>query len=304
MRVGLDIGGTKTAAVVVDSSGVVTQELVLPTGYGADAVVQTAVAAVTELGRLTGQAPSDFESIGIGIPGVVEADTGRVSHAVNLGLRGLELGARLEAALGTRVFVENDVNAAAVAAFHRVGTPSSQSMAYLNLGTGLAAGLILDGRLWRGSRGTAGEVGHIPIDPNGPLCTCGQRGCLETVASGSAVARLWPTDHPRPVQALFDAAAAGDPRAITIAGDLVENIAAAVRVLVLTIDVDIVVIGGGLSSLGDPLLQSVRAVFTRWSTTSPFIASLDLDERVRLLPERFDAAAVGAALIGIAGQLA
>ena len=87
-------------------------------------------------------------------------------------------------------------------AFHLLGRPDTHSMAYLNLGTGLAAGLVLNGALWRGSRGTAGEIGHIPVDPNGALCSCGQRGCLEMVASGSAVARQWPTDHPDPARAV------------------------------------------------------------------------------------------------------
>ncbi|MCB5283710.1 MULTISPECIES: ROK family protein [unclassified Arthrobacter] len=302
MRIGIDIGGTKTAAVVLDDSGEIAGHLLLPTGYGEAEVVATALAAVKELTRISGLAPAQFESIGVGIPGAVDAASGRVSHAVNLGLHGLELGGRLSSVLGTPVHVENDVNATALAAFHLVGTPSSQSMAYLNLGTGLAAGLILNGELWRGSRGTAGELGHIPVDPNGPLCTCGQHGCLEVMASGSAVARQWPTDHPRPVQALFEAAEEGNEMAISLKAKLAENIALAVRVLVLTVDVDTVVIGGGLSSMGTPLLRSVQAVFSRWADTSAFVAFLNLETRVRLLPDDFPAAAVGAALIGLAAQ--
>ncbi|MEO8828570.1 ROK family protein [Lapillicoccus sp.] len=302
MRVGIDIGGTKTAAVLLDNRGEIAGDLLLPTGYGEEKVMATALAAVTELARLSNLTPRQFESIGIGIPGVVDAASGRVSHAVNLGLHGLELGGRLSTALGVRVHVENDVNATALAAFHLVGTSSSQSMAYLNLGTGLAAGLILNGELWRGSHRTAGEIGHIPIDPNGPLCTCGQRGCLEMVASGSAVARLWPTDHPRPVQALFEAAKDGNEKAIALKAQLAENIASAVRVLVLTIDVDTVVIGGGLSSMGTTLLRSVQSVFAHWARTSAFLASLDFESRVRVLPQDFPAAAVGAALIGAAAR--
>lgn len=300
MRVGIDIGGTKTAAVVLDDQGTVTDNVLLPTGYGAEEVVATALAAVTELARLSNLAPAQFTSIGIGIPGIVDATSGKVSHAVNLGLHDLELGDRLSTALGLKVNVENDVNATAVAAFHLISTSSKQSMAYLNLGTGLAAGLILNGELWRGSRRTAGEIGHIPIDPNGPLCTCGQHGCLEMVASGSAVARLWPTDHPRPVQALFEAATEGDKGAVALKTQLAENIASAVRVLVLAIDIETVVIGGGLSSMGIRLLESVQSVFASWARDSAFLASLDFQSRVRLLPHDYPAAAVGAALIGTA----
>jgi len=297
VKIGLDIGGTKTAAVLLDDSGTVTHELVLPTGYGPDEVMATAQNAVEQLASLAGITPAALESIGVGIPGVVDPATGMVSHAVNLGLHGFDLGRDLANRTGTRVEVENDVNAAALGAFHEIADPTVASMAYLNLGTGLAAGLVLNGALWRGSRGTAGEIGHIPVDPTGPVCACGQRGCLELSASGSAVAREWPSDHPRPLEALFEAAASGNARAIEVQAHLVENIAAAVRVLVLTVDVDAVVIGGGMSALGDPLLAAVRSVLEEWAATSPFLNSLQLPSRVRLTPSLFPAAAVGAALV-------
>ncbi|MCU1438623.1 MAG: hypothetical protein JWP66_1710 [Naasia sp.] len=302
VRVGIDIGGTKTDAVAVDRQGAVLGELRLPTGFGADAVLQSTVDAVSLLATRIGVAPGEFASLGIGIPGSVDPQSGRVTHAVNLGLEGLELGALLSARLGLEVRVENDVNAAALGAYSllgaRDGGPGAHSMAYLNLGTGLAAGLVLGGRLWRGARGSAGEIGHIPIDPAGPQCPCGQRGCLETVASGSAVARQWPTDSPRPVQALFDAAETGDATAIVVRDRLLASIAAAVRLLVLTVDVDAVVIGGGISSLGETLVEAVRAELRAAAAASPFLASLDLPGRVRLVPEGFPAAAVGAALVG------
>jgi glucokinase len=299
LRVGIDIGGTKTDAVAVASSGEIVQRLRLPTGFGPDAVLETAVAAVTQLAALTQTEITGFTSIGIGIPGAVDNGTGRVTHAVNLGLEGLELGAELSRRLGRPVRIDNDVNAAALGAFHLLEKHEHLSMAYLNLGTGLAAGIIIDGRVWRGSRGTAGEIGHIPVDPNGPECPCGQRGCLEMVASGSAIARQWPTDDPKPARALFAAAAAGDARAIEVRQRFVENVAAAVRILVLTVDVDSVVIGGGLSSLGPVLLDDVRGVLASWEAASAFLASTGLSSRVAIVPVEFPAAAVGAALVGV-----
>jgi predicted NBD/HSP70 family sugar kinase len=305
--VGLDIGGTKTDAVVVDHTGRVVEQLRLPTGFGSAAVLETAVDAVARLAVLLDLETRDFESVGVGIPGAVDVRSGRVSHAVNLGVDELDLGGELRARLGVSVRVENDVNAAAVGAFHLLGqdgadyldSPEAHSMAYLNLGTGLAAGLVLGGRLWRGSRGTAGEIGHIPVDPTGPLCPCGQRGCLEMMASGSAVARQWPSSHASPVHALFEAADGGDPLALEVRARLLENVAAAVRVLVLTVDVTTVVIGGGLRSVGQPLLGGVRAILDSWALASPFLASLGLTERVQLVPAGFSAAAVGAALVGM-----
>lgn len=298
MRLGIDIGGTKTEAVAVDADGRIVHQVRLPTGFGRDAVVDTAVGAITALAELAARDVASFESIGIGVPGAVDAH-GRVVHAVNLGIDDLPLGTELEARLGRTVRVDNDVNAAAIGAFQMLGRDAEHSMAYLNLGTGLAAGLVLRGHLWRGARGAAGEIGHIPVDPAGPECPCGQRGCLEMVASGSAIARQWPTDDPTPASALFAAAAAGDPAAREVRARFVENVAAAVRVLVLTVDVDRVVIGGGLSSLGDALRDDVVGVLRAWEAASPFLASIELSARVDVVPAAFPAAAVGAALVGL-----
>jgi predicted NBD/HSP70 family sugar kinase len=303
MRLGLDIGGTKTDAVAIDERGDIVARLRIPTGFGADAVVETAVSALTQLAERTGSPLSAFSSIGIGIPGTVDTAEGVVSHAVNLGVDELGLARELRLRSSVDVQVENDVKAAALGAYQllfpsRENGDDRHSMAYLNLGTGLAAGLVLGGELWRGSRGTAGEIGHIPVDPAGALCPCGQRGCLETVASGSAIARQWPSDDALPVLSLLAAARDGDPRAMAISRSLVENVAAAVRILVLTVDVEVVVVGGGLSHLGDPLLEQIRGVLEGWAADSPFLASLGLPDRVRFVPDDFPVAAVGAALVG------
>lgn len=303
LRLGIDIGGTKTDAVAIDGDGRPVHRVRLTTGHGPDAVLDTAAAAAGRLERLAG---GPFASVGVGIPGMVSPQSGLVRHAVNLGFEELELGALLGDRLGTPVRVENDVKAATLGAYRLLGPGTSEetgSMAYLNLGTGVAAGFVVGGALWRGARGTAGEIGHIPVDPHGALCACGQRGCLETVASGSAVARLWPTDDPFPSHALFAAAAAGDREARLVARRVTEGVAAAVRLLVLTLDVDTVVIGGGLGQLGDELLRAVTGVLVEWGEASSFVAALRLPSRVRLLPDGMPAAAVGAALVG-GGMLA
>lgn len=296
MRVGLDIGGTKTDAVVLDSLGAVAHSLRVPTGWGDDAVLATATNAVLRLAGEAGIAAASFDSIGVGIPGAVDAEHGIVTHARNLGVSQLNLGGLLSRNLGAAVRVENDVNAAALGAFHQLALPATSSMAYLNLGTGLAAGLVLHGRLWRGSRGAAGEIGHILIDPAGPLDSDGQPGALEVMASGSGIASQWGGDGT--IAGLFAAADAGDPDAARIRSNLFEAIASSVRILVLTVDVDVVVIGGGISTLGDLLFDSVRGVISRWEATSPFITSLELGKRIRVLPPDIPTAATGAAWLG------
>ena len=298
VRVGVDIGGTKTEAVVVADDGSVTAQLRMPTGFGASEVVATAVTAVTGLADRCGLDPREFAAIGIGIPGTVDSAAGRVSHAINLGVESLDLGTALESALGVPVRVENDVNAAALGAFYALEQPADASMGYLNLGTGLAAGLVLRGELWRGARGAAGEIGHILVDPAGPLDLDGQHGGHEVMASGSGIARQWATGEDNAVTAMLDAADAGDERAIEIRRRLFDGVASAVRILVLTVDVDLVVIGGGIGGLGDRLMTGVNAVLGAWSAKSPFIQSLDLAARVRLLPPGTPVAALGAAHLG------
>jgi glucokinase len=298
MRVGVDVGGTKTDAVAIDDSGEILHRLRVSTGFGAGPVLETTAGVVSAIASALRVPVESFESVGVGVPGAVDSVSGRVSHAVNLGLDELELGSELARMLGVPVRVENDVNAAALGAFHLLSLPPAASMAYLNLGTGLAAGLVLDGRLWRGARGTAGEIGHIPVDPDGPLCQCGQRGCLEVVASGSAVSRQWPSEAASPVHALFESAVAGEPLAIEVRQRFLANVASAVRILVLSVDVETVVIGGGISSLGDPLLAGIRAALDEWSQVSAFIASLRLSQRVRLVPPGTLVSAVGAAFVG------
>jgi predicted NBD/HSP70 family sugar kinase len=297
MRAGLDIGGTKTDAVVVDAAGAIVARVRLATGWGADAVVRTVLEAVRLLGD---EVEEPIDSVGIGIPGQVEPGTARVVHAVNLGVEELDLAAAVEPALGVPVRVENDVNAAAFGAFalRSVGAHGPRSMAYLNLGTGIAAGIVADGELWRGARGTAGEVGHISIDPNGPLCRCGQHGCIEALAGGGAIAERWGRPGALPVRDVFDAADAGDPLARELRIGLARGVAAAVRVLVLTADVDVVVLGGGVTALGPRLMADVSDELAASAEASPFMRSLHLEGRVELLPSGSPAAALGAALIG------
>lgn len=296
MRLGIDIGGTNTDVVALDAAGAVAARHRVATGHGPAAVVATTVRAVEETLAAVGVPAEDLTSVGAGVPGVVRE--GRVRHAMNLGITDLDLAGELTARLGPRVAVENDVNAAALGVWHASGSPG-ESLAYLNLGTGLAAGLVLHGRLWRGARGAAGELGHILVDPAGPTGPDGQRGGLETLASGSGIASQWQRGVAHPVHDMLAAAGAGDPRALAVRQGLFDGVATAVRILVLTLDVDRVVIGGGISNLGSPLLDGVRAVFARWSAAdSPFVASLGLAERVEIARSDVPHAALGAALVG------
>jgi glucokinase len=298
MRIGLDIGGTKTLGVAVDADGRIAAQVRRPTGWGSEAVVATAVDVVGMLARECDLEFRALRSVGMGIPGQIEPGSGTVVHAVNLGVDRLDLAAALEPLLGMPVAVENDVKAAALGAYSLQG--ASGAMGYLNLGTGVAAGIVTGEGLWRGSRGAAGEVGHISVDPRGPLCRCGQRGCIEALAGGGAIAERWARPGALPVRDVFDAADGGDRAAEALRTGLAHGVAAAVRVLVLTADVDVVVLGGGLTALGERLVAPVRVELARSAEASAFMRSLRLDERLTLLPPGSPAAALGAALIGAA----
>jgi glucokinase len=298
VRVGLDVGGTKIDAVAVSPSGEIIGRLRRPTGWGDAAVVASIVLAVRMLAAENAIAMADIGSVGIGIPGLVDVASGRVLHAVNLGVESLDLAARAQAELGIPFRVENDVKAAALGAAVLRG--ATGSMAYLNLGTGVAAGIVIDGRIHRGSRGTAGEVGHISVDPRGRVCGCGQRGCIETLCGGGALAKAWGRPGALPVKDIIDAADAGDADALRLRADLHHGGAAAVRVLVLSADVDTVIIGGGLTALGPRLEDGIRSALQTDAEASPFMRSLHLDERIEMLPAGSPAAAFGAALVGAA----
>jgi glucokinase len=295
LSVGLDIGATKTLGLVVDAAGAILAEVREATEPGAEGVVRTAARVVEALRAATGEPLPG--TVGVGMPGLVDAEKGAVKHAVNLGVDGdwLPLGDLLGDRLGVPVAVENDVNAATLGA---VAMSGEDDLVYLSIGTGLAAGLVLEGRLRRGEHGAAGEIGHVPVDPAGALCQCGQRGCLETVASGSALAAAWPSGDVPPAQALFAAARSGEPAAVEARDRFAAGVASAVRVLSLAVDTRTVVLGGGVAQLGEQLRVAVAAALLDQAATSPFLASLDLAGRLRVVPANYPVAAVGAALLG------
>jgi glucokinase len=296
LRVGLDIGATKILGAVIDADGTVIAQTRQDTRPGPDGVLDAATAVLDLLATaLDGALPSH---IGIGIPGIVDRDRGTVAHAVNLGLGGewFPLAGRLADRTGATVVVENDLNAATWGAHVLSG---ADDLAYLALGTGLAAGFVLSGKLRRGVHGAAGEIGHVPVDPAGPLCSCGQRGCLELRASGSALSAAWPAqgDVP-PAEALFAAAAAGNPEAVAARDRFAAGVGDAIRMLGLAVDPAAIIIGGGVAHVGEPLLAAVTAALRSQAAASPFLAALGLADRLRLLPGRLPVGAIGAALIG------
>jgi glucokinase len=291
MRIGIDIGGTKIEAVAIDEELDVLATFRGPVRPGPAGVTAGALEAIDAVSSHTADRIS---SIGVGVPGAIRR--GVVHHARNLGIESYDLQSAVAAKTNGRVRVFNDVNAAALGAW-AVRGGASTSFAYLNLGTGMAAGLVLDGRVWEGSRGLAGEIGYISADPHGPTHVEGLAGTLEGYASGSGVVGQWGVEGASAID-VFRAADAGDARAAAIRDGVYFGAASAVRVLALAFGSDTIVIGGGLAALGRSLCEGMSKHFDAWAQTSPFIASLELAAITHLLDDEQPIHAIGAAIMG------
>lgn len=291
--VGVDVGGTWTRVVAFEPSGGSIAESVSSTPTGADALATHLAREVAKIGSGRGR----LRHVGVGVPGRVTAD-GVVSMALNVGIdEPVALADRLTAELDVPVAVENDVNAAAVAALAATGTGSS--VTYLSIGTGFAAGSIVDGTILRGTTGVAGELGHVPIPGEPDECVCGQTGCIEAIASGRALseaaARIGLGAAPTAVD-LWDAADAGDSQAAAVRDRAVGALAWTAQVVVLALDVDHVVFGGGVSVLGERLLAPIRAVLAQREAASPWLAAVGPSRRLSTAPPDTHLGAVGADL--------
>lgn len=303
LRVGLDIGGTKTAALLVDESGRSVGMAVRPTdSANPERLVAGTVDTVSRALHQAGRAREELAAAGVGIPGQVYPTSGTVRLAVNLNLHEpYPLREALQEALGVPVALENDVRAAAWGAFHwaRAAEPLN-SVAYLSIGTGIAAGLVLDGRLYRGAHGMAGEIGHIPVAPDGPRCICGAFGCLEAVAAGPAIAahatELMPGADGRgpTTDQVYALAAGGHEAACRIVERAAGYLSRAVYLLLMTYDVEKAVLGGGVTRAGDAFERSLRQAMDALRADSPLTASMMPDEKVVIIPTEFNAGVMGA----------
>ena len=233
---------------------------------------------------------------------------------MNLGWHRLPLGDRLEARLGVPCGIENDVRAAAAGILERRLLGDVADFVYLSVGTGISAGVVIDGAVHRGTRGLAGEIGHIVVDADGPRCPCGLRGCLETIAAGPSIARAAAEAMaggrgstlagPEAIDAadVYRAAAAGDELAVEIVGRAGRSLARAIHALVMTYDVERVVLGGGVSRAGDGFLAPIRAELEAMRASSELAAEMLPPGVVAISPDGPDAGAWGG--VSIARTLA
>jgi glucokinase len=304
-RVGIDVGGTKAQAVVLDATGEVIETAQRPTPRG-DHSLEALIEVLFELADEVGHEGS----VGVGVPGLVTR-RGVLRAAPNLdGVADFAIAELLTQRFGTDVFADNDATCATVAEWLLGAGRGTSDMVLVTLGTGIGGGIVANGALARGHNGFAGEVGHMVIDPSGPLCPCGRRGCWERYASGSGLAMLAreaATGHrlhqvvrhaggdPQAVRGEHVQAAArdGDPAALAVIDDFSRWVAIGLSNLTNALDPEMFVLGGGLAAASDLYLEPIRRWFGEL-LYQPHLRPMPRIEFARLGPL---AGAVGAALL-------
>jgi glucokinase len=278
LAIGVDVGGTKVAAGVVDDDGRVIEKLKRYTPAASpDDTIGVIAGAVTELlGRYT------VEAVGVGAAGFVDQARASVLFAPNLAWRDEPVKKLVEEHIGRPVTVENDANAAAWAETKLGAGRGHENVVLITVGTGIGAGLVFDGRLYRGGFGSAGEPGHYRVVPDGRLCGCGNQGCWEQYASGSALvaeardfARRSPEAATRLLKlaggtpegidgpAVTEAAREGDPGAVRCFETVGNWLGCGLADLSAILDPSCFVIGGGVSDAGELLLGPAREAYAR-----------------------------------------
>jgi glucokinase len=306
LSIGIDIGGTKVAAGVVDEHGVILDSLLRSTPSHSPRAVEDAI--VETVGQLRSR--HKVVSVGIGAAGWVDNAQSVVAFSPHLAWRAEPLKARLSERIDIPLIVDNDANAAAWAEYRFGAGRGSSVMVCITLGTGIGGGLVINGRLFRGSYGMAGEWGHMISVPGGHRCECGNRGCWEQYASGNALVReareLARTNSPVAHRLLemaggqvdnitgpgvTAAAIQGEPTAVELLADVGQWLGKGTANLVAALDPDLVVIGGGVSAAGELLLRPAQLAFERTLTGRGYRP----EAKLVLAHFRNDAGLIGAA---------
>jgi glucokinase len=284
LTIGVDIGGTKIAAGVVDEEGAILDTCQVPTPSTPEGVVEAIADAIRTVGK-----GSSAEAVGIGAAGYVDDKRATVLFAPNINWRHETLKDKIEQRVSLSVVVENDANAAAWGEYRFGAGAGHDDVVCITLGTGLGGGIIIGGRLHRGRFGVAGEFGHIRVVPDGLLCGCGSQGCWEQYASGRALvryARQRATATPDAAGVLLglgdgtpegidgkhvsQAARQGDPVAIDSFRELARWAGAGLADLASLFDPSAFIVGGGVSDEGDLVLEPIRKSFRRWLVGSRY----------------------------------
>ncbi|RII13739.1 Glucokinase [Streptomyces sp. YIM 130001] len=262
-------------AALVGADGALLHEARRATGreHGADAVVENILAFAAELRRVGEErfgVPA--EAAGVAVPGIIDAEQGIAVFAANLGWRDVPLRRLLSERIGVPVALGHDVRTGGLAEGRLGAGRGADRFLFLALGTGIAGAIGIDGRVEPGAHGSAGEIGHVVVRPDGPPCGCGQHGCLERLASASAVTEAWAAASGDPEADAADCAKAvdsGDPRAVAVWQQAVGALADGLVTALTLLDPRTLIIGGGLAEAGETLFVPLRAAVEERITFQP-----------------------------------
>jgi glucokinase len=291
-HLGLDLGGTNIKVAVLVKAGddfeiVSTDSVETGAAGGPEIVTGNLIAAGREVMRET-----VVETLGLGVPGHFDRATGQVLLFPNLhgDWAGFPLRDRVEDALGLETWMINDARAFTLAEGTLGAGRGCSTVACITLGTGVGGGLMIDGRLHRGAFGVAGELGHQTVLPDGPLCGCGNRGCVEALVRSDVLAA---NAGRATVTAVFEGARDGDSRCVAAVSRMAEVLGIGLANVVTLFGPDRIVVGGGIAEAGDLVLQPIETAVKRRVTLVP-------TESIQIVPAVFGrfAGAVGAALAG------
>ena len=260
--IALDVGGTTTKCALVAPGGTVRHAERRATGreHGSDAVVATILGIADDLAATARAHGWRARAVGLVVPGVVDEAGGTAVWSANLGFRDVPLKALVEKRTGLPAALGHDVRAGGLAEARLGAGRGYRHVLVVPIGTGIAAAHVVDGTVFAGAHGAAGEIGHIVVRPDGPSCPCGQRGCLEAVASAASVGRRYAerSGTAATAERVAALAAHGDPDAAAVWREAVDALADGLLIGLALFDPEVVVVGGGLAEAGDGLLVPLR----------------------------------------------
>lgn len=267
--IGIDIGGTKVAIGIVDQEGNVIDRKIIPTDLTISPLemVHKISHETTDLIHQSGTSEALITGVGVGAPGPLDSRNGMIVCPPNLtGWVDVPIVEELKKSFAVRVVLENDANAAALAEKWVGAARKNDHFIYITVSTGIGAGLYLNGNILSGTRGNAGDIGHIVVNPAYGECQCGQSGCLESISSGTAIAQHGSNlvGEKLTTKEVFDLYFKNHPKIVSFIQEAFKNLGVVCVTMINLFDPEKIVIGGGVSEVGDPLFDAVHQYVKRY----------------------------------------
>ncbi|PRR74390.1 ROK family protein [Clostridium thermopalmarium] len=275
--IGIDLGGTKISGAVADFDGNIVSQYTIPTKAeeGEEAVLQRIILVIEKVIEESKVAKDKIVTIGIGSPGPLDAKEGKIITTPNLPFRNFNLVKPLKDKFNIHVYLDNDANVAAMGEYIFGAGKGTSNMIFVTVSTGIGGGAILNGKIYRGNTSNALEIGHMTLEKDGPRCNCGNYGCAEALASGTAIGRLAKEEITKGVKTslttyenvtsyeVFKEAEKGDAVAKAVLDKALNYLGICIANIIASFDPEMVIIGGGVSKGGDIVFKKVQEVVNK-----------------------------------------